>query len=295
MKDKNHPTVIRREGARFLSKRLVLLLVLMLSAGIALSSATAQRIDVKDRINSGEQINYEVYFKWGLIMSKAGNAHLSIRDSYYDHRPAFHSRLLFKTTGLFEKVFPMRDTLDCYFTTDMLLLHSQKRVDDNHDYLIDDLKFSYSDNKIYAHSHRYNLERTKIDTVLVSKSKYMLDMLGGTFYLRSIDWDDIPPNKAFPLEIAIGRERVNMSFRYTGQQIIERGDKKYRTRHFYVDIFDEAFTQNKEAAEIWVGDDENHVPVKIRAKLKIGAAEVYYKSAKGLKYPFSCEVKMPRQ
>lgn len=45
---------------------------------------------------------------------------------------------------------------------------------------------------------------------------------------------------------------------------------KYRTRHFYIDIYDDAFTQSKEAAEIWIGDDENHIPIKIRAKLKIG-------------------------
>ena len=33
----------------------------------------------------------------------------------------------------------------------------------------------------------------------------------------------------------------------------------------------------------WIGDDENHIPVKIRAKLKIGAAEVYYKDSYNLR------------
>lgn len=74
--------------------------------------------------------------------------------------------------------------------------------------------------------------------------------------------------------MAIGRERINISFRYTGQQIVERSETlKYRTRHFYIDIYDDAFTQSKEAAEIWIGDDENHIPIKIRAKLKIGAVK----------------------
>ena len=41
----------------------------------------------------------------------------------------------------------------------------------------------------------------------------------------------------------------------------------------------------KEAAEVWIGDDENHIPVKIRAKLKIGAAEVYYKDSYNLRAP----------
>ena len=56
----------------------------------------------------------------------------------------------------------------------------------------------------------------------------------------------------------------------------------------------DAFTQSKAAGEIWVGDDDNRIPIKIRAKLKIGAAEVYFKSAKGLRYPLSCEVKLKK-
>jgi hypothetical protein len=189
----------------------------------------------------------------------------------------------------------MRDTLDCWFTPDMLLTRAQKRVNENDYYLIDDLKFEYSGKKTTAHSHRYTPTRTKIDTLLVSKDGYMFDMLGASLYLRSIDFDNLNPGDVFPFKVAIGKDMVNITYRYSGQKVVERGNNKYKTRHFYIDIYDEAFTQNKEAAEIWVGDDENHVVVKIRAKLKIGAAEVYYKSSSGLKYPFSCEVKTQKK
>ena len=108
-------------------------------------------------------------------------------------------------------------------------------------------------------------------------------------YLRSLDWDKMKSGESFPFQVAIGRERINISFRYTGQQIVERSETlKYRTRHFYIDIYDDAFTQSKEAAEI-------HIPIKIRAKLKIGAAEVYYKSSKGLRYPLTSRVEIKRR
>ena len=99
-----------------------------------------------------------------------------------------------------------------------------------------------------------------------------------------------------PAALASDSGSVNISFRYTGQQIVERNETlKYRTRHFYIDIYDDAFTQSKEAAEIWIGDDENHIPIKIRAKLKIGAAEVYYKSSKGLRYPLTSRVEIRKR
>ena len=227
---------------------------------------------------------------------RAGHATLSIRDAEYEGEPSYHYRLIFRTSGIIEKVYKMRDTIDCHFTPDMLLLRSEKRVNENDYYLIDDIRFSYDRKKILAHSHRYTPTRTKIDTMLVTEDPHMFDMLGATMYLRSLDWDKMKSGESFPFQVAIGRERINISFRYTGQQIVERSETlKYRTRHFYIDIYDDAFTQSKEAAEIWIGDDENHIPIKIRAKLKIGAAEVYYKSSKGLRYPLTSRVEIKRR
>ena len=133
-----------------------------------LGPVRAQEIPVRDRFNPGERINYEIYFKWGLIMSRAGTAAMSINETQFKGKDAFHYQLLFNTSGLFEKVYTMRDTLECFFTPDMLLLHSEKRVNENDYYLIDELTFSYPDESIVARSHRYTPPRTKIDTLLVS-------------------------------------------------------------------------------------------------------------------------------
>lgn len=256
----------------------------------------AQKIAVRDRFSPGEEVEYELYFKWGLLMPRAGVASLSIQETEFEKQPAFHYRLLFRTTGVIEKVYSMRDTIDCHFSPEMLLLQSEKRVNDDDYYLVDRLRFSYQEEKIQAHSLRYTRTRTKIDTLLVSEAPYMFDMLGAALYLRSLDWEKMESGDQFPFQVAIGRDVVNISFRYTGQKIVEREDYlKYRTRHFYIDIYDEAFTQSKAAAEIWVGDDENHIPIKIRAKLKIGAAEVYYKNSQGLRYPFTSRVEMKRK
>lgn len=256
----------------------------------------AQKIAVRDRFSPGEEVEYELYFKWGLLMPRAGVASLSIQETEFEKQLAFHYRLLFRTTGVIEKVYSMRDTIDCHFSPEMLLLQSEKRVNDDDYYLVDRLRFSYQEEKVQAHSLRYTRTRTKIDTLLVSEAPYMFDMLGAALYLRSLDWEKMESGDQFPFQVAIGRDVVNISFRYTGQKIVEREDYlKYRTRHFYIDIYDEAFTQSKAAAEIWVGDDENHIPIKIRAKLKIGAAEVYYKNSQGLRYPFTSRVEMKRK
>ncbi|WP_165157562.1 DUF3108 domain-containing protein [Parabacteroides sp. ZJ-118] len=241
-------------------------------------------------LSHGERVDYELYFKWGFIMSKAGLATLSVKESEYQGAPSWHYSLLFRSAGVIEKVFRMRDTMDCHYSKEPRLLFSSKRTNEGDYYLVDDLRFAYQENdRVEIHSLRHTLRETKIDTMLMAKG-LVFDMLGATMYLRSLDWQTMSYGAESPFKIAIGRDLVNARFRYTGQQIVERKGAKFRTRHFYVDIYDEAFSQAKEAAEVWIGDDENHIPVKIRAKLKIGAAEVYYKDSYNLRAPLACRI-----
>ena len=131
--------------------RLWLIFLLLLSA----VCAKAQEIPVRHRFSPGEEVQYELYFKWGLLMPRAGHATLSIRDAEYEGEPSYHYRLIFRTSGIIEKVYKMRDTIDCHFTPDMLLLRSEKRVDENDYYLF--LLRQEEDTRsfppLYAHPH----------------------------------------------------------------------------------------------------------------------------------------------
>lgn len=286
-----HPVVRPTAWGGFGSKSWLLMLLLILFC--VADEGQAQCSTVDKVLHPGERVDYDLYFKWGILMPKAGLATLSVQDDCYQSEPAWRYRLLFRTKGVIEKVYKMRDTMDCYFSRrEARLLFSTKHSDEKDYYQIDDLTFSYpAADCVEVHSHRYTPTRTKIDTLL-SDAPCVFDMLGATMYLRSISWDQLNRGDEFPFHVAIGRDMVNARFRYTGQQIVEHGDVKYSTRHFFIDIFDEAFTQSKAAAEVWIGDDANHLPIKIRAKLKIGAAEVYYKEGYNLREPLTCRFEM---
>ena len=142
-------------------------------------------------------------------------------------------------------------------------------------------------------SLRYTAERVKIDTLLTASAP-MLDMLSATMYLRTMDWTRLRQGEAVPFRIAIGRDVVQVAFRYTGQEVVERDTIKYRTRHFFIDVYDEAFTQSRAAGEAWIGDDGNHLPIKVRAKLKIGAAEAHFIRSENTRVPVQCAVTIRR-
>ncbi len=241
-----------------------------------------------------EEINYEVYFKWGILMPKAGMAKAVMTKSTYDGRNAWRYRLLANSAGMVDKFFSVHDTIDTYFShTKPTLLFSEKRTNEGGYYQLDRLTFITKEGKPAVHSFRRSISTIKLDSIMVGE-KCIFDLLGSLTFIRSIDWTNMHIGDEVYSNVAMGRDMINVSYRYKGQQVLERGGAKFKTRLFVLDVYDESFTQSKESVEIWIGDDDNHVPVKIRAKLKIGAAEAYYHSSAHLKHPLSCRIVIPK-
>jgi hypothetical protein len=159
---------------------------------------------------------------------------------------------------------------------------------------MDELTFSYTGEKTTVRSLRYTPTVKKIDTTLMVASGYAFDMLGATFYIRTLDRNKLKIGDVFPCTVITGRNLIPTTFRYEGQAIVERNNIKYRTHYYIIDILDEVFSTKKASAEVWIGDDDNYIPIKIRTKLIIGYAEVHYKSSINLKKPLDCRVEIKK-
>ncbi|MDR1524039.1 MAG: DUF3108 domain-containing protein [Tannerella sp.] len=239
----------------------------------------------------GEKVAYDIYFKWGLIMSRAGDAAFSYnRDQSVDKASSCY-RMQFKSTKFFDNFFKIRDTLNTYYNDSHELVYSQKNTDEGGYYSVDKLTFTYGGENTKIHSLRYTPSRVRIDTVLTVEGD-VADLLGAIYYLRGLDRTKLYSGNTYPLTVAIGRDLVRIQFTYQNQAIVEYGKAKYSTRYFIIDIYDEAFESTKTSAEVWVGDDDNFLPVKVRSKLKIGYVEVYYKESSGLSHPLKCRIAM---
>ncbi len=294
MKDVRHLPDARRDVVRECRSNLKRILSLCLLLLGLLPEAGAQCTLPAGLFTEKEEVNYEVYFKWGILMPKAGMAKAVMSQTTYDGNPAWRYRLLANSAGMVDKFFSVHDTIDTYFSFHKpAILFSEKRTNEGGYYQLDRLTFLTKDDKPAVHSFRRSLSAVKLDSVMVGE-RCILDLLGSLTFIRTIDWSKMDLGHEVFSHVAMGRDMINVSYRYKGQQVIERGGAKFKTRLFVLDVYDESFTQSKESVEVWIGDDANHIPVKIRAKLKIGAAEAYYHSSSNLKHPLSCRIVMPK-
>jgi len=260
---------------------------LVFAATLSVSCYAAPPASVK----AGEAVSFDVYFKWGLIMPRAGDAIISFTNDKTVPNAPYRYRLLFKTAKFFDNFFCMRDTLVGYYSEDNKLLYSAKRTNDGDYYSVDELTFKYGEKDTEIHSRRYTKTRVKIDTVMRTED-FVTDLLGAIYFLRSIDRRTLQSGDAFDAVAAIGKDLVKMRYCYQNQAIVERGNVKYKTMYFKIDIHDDAFESTSTAAEVWVGDDDNFIPIKIRTKMKVGYAEIHFREATGLAHPLSSRIEM---
>jgi len=246
---------------------------------------------VEPPFKDGEVLKYDVNFKWGLVMLKAGTANYAIKNGFYENNPTYKANLDFKTTPFFDGIFKIRDTLMSHVNTNLEPLYHIRKINEGKTHYWEEIFIkTYSANYTKARIKRQNAGIVKLDTTMVADNAGY-DLLSIFMLARTLDYSQLTPEQTFRVSSFIGKDKVNITVHYKGQSVVEKDDNvKYKALLLVIDIGNEAFKESKNAMEIWVGDDKNHVPLKIVAKLKIGAAEANLTSCQNLKYPFTSKI-----
>ncbi len=242
---------------------------------------------------SGEQLNYDISYKYGIIMMKAGAARFRVSDYTYNHKPAILTTLDFKTTSFFDKVYKIRDTLYSYSDVNLTPLYHKRHVNEGNTNFTEQLFFlKQSKSQTKVRVKRENATVLKFDTIMITKGPGY-DLLNVFSFARALNYEELKLDQAFQVTTFVGKRQTKINIRYKGQSLFEKSETlKYNTVRFEIDIVDEVFDAEKTAMEIWISNDRNRIPVKLKAKLKIGAAEAVLSSYKNLKYPFTSEVRI---
>jgi hypothetical protein len=245
---------------------------------------------------AGEKLTFDINYKYGLVMVKAGTANYTIESSNYQNKNSYKSTLDFKTSSFFDRMFKMRDTLTSRITENLRPLYYKHSVHEGNYQFTEELFFlksgpEYSE----VHAKKESDQIIRIDTILTLNTE-TYDILNLFLYIRSFDFAQWQATPERHVSTIIGKDKVNITIRCEGQSVVERSDTlKYKTYKIAFDFTDKAFNESKNAIEVWLSDDKNRIPIKIRAKLRIGAAEVYLTSRENLKYPLSSEIIIPAQ
>ena len=222
-----------------------------------------------------ETWNYSIRYKYGLVVMKAGTANYRLQTANYKGNPALKSSLNLKTNPFFDKIFLLRDTLMSYSTLpDFHPLYHHRTVHEGNTHFKEEIRVQkFGEKYTELHIKRIQDEKIRIDTLLTMPNAGY-DVVNIFLYLRQLNYSDLNPGDNLHISTFLGKKKANLIIRYVKPVQIERSNKQQRKAfHLTIDVSNEVFSEAKNAMEVWISDDEYHIPLKIKAKLKIGAME----------------------
>lgn len=233
---------------------------------------------------AGEEMTYDLYFKYGLINTKAGISTLKTTAEKYDGKDALKMTLTAKSTGTVKKVFNLSDTLSCYMTKDLVPLAYFKNAEEGKDFTQEKVRYTYNSNGISINAVRYKNGEFKFDETLTSKS-CIYDMMSVVYYARTLNYSTMKKGDTSKIDFISGKKKVNMIIEYEGIDKVDANDnRKYDCIKLTLSIMDDAFSDKKEAMKVYITNDSNRMPIRLDSKLNIGSTRAVLKSYKGNRY-----------
>jgi len=240
---------------------------------------------------SGERLDYDLYFNWRFIWTKAGKAHLYTTDTIFDGKPALKVDLLSTGSKSADFFFKMRDTVMTVMTHDLLPRYYRKGSLEGGRYQVDEAWYSYPDDscRVYQRRTRPGTDYLREDTTTMNIC--IQDMVSSLMRSRSINPDTLEMNQKILIPIVSGKKVDMQTLIYRGRRLFE--SKNGNTYNCLVFSFVE-YTKEGDEEEVitfYITDDENHIPVRLDLFLNFGSAKAFLTHLEGNKYPMDSVVR----
>ncbi|MBO7637252.1 MAG: DUF3108 domain-containing protein [Paludibacteraceae bacterium] len=238
----------------------------------------------------GEVAVYNIYYNLGFVWIHAGDVEFSVKNVKENGVDHFYLQLAGYTIRSFDSFYRIRDTFHVSVTKDSLLPCNYREVKHEDTYFCD-RRYHYnfdSTPKVYCDFNRKGV-----------KSKDTLDMAAGVYDLlticyrfRSLDMSQVKVGDSFPFKMLYDKDTYNLGLTYKGVENIKlRNKTKHNALKFMPKLITGDLFKKEDDMVIYVSNDENHVPLYIEAKIKVGSVKVMLNSVKNTKYPFTSQIK----
>ncbi|MBR4801924.1 MAG: DUF3108 domain-containing protein [Bacteroidales bacterium] len=234
---------------------------------------------------SGERMNFVLNYTWGGVITDVGDATCTL--TYNEGK--YHVLVTGKTFRFFDMFFKVRERFETRFSESTLRPTRFYREAAEGKYR---MKNTLTFNKNYSVSSRtQKYDRPPYDTLLKGTANTM-DMLTLLFKSRTLDFENAPVGKKYPLEFAIDKEVYNIYFIFQGRENKKiPGNGTYKTLKFAVKVVAGNVFDGKEDMNIWVTDDQNKIPVFFESPILVGRVQGRLIAVSGNKYPLTSKIK----
>ena len=226
---------------------------------------------------SGESLRYKMSYSGFL---RAGTAVLEVHEKELNGKKVLHTVGTGWTSGMIKWFFSVDDTYESYFDKDTVKPYLFKRKIDEGGYKKHRItSFNYTSNKAYTQD--FTLQK---DTSVVFSN--VQDMLSSFYYLRNRNVKNMKKGEEVAIDMFMDSQVYPFKLRFLGREVLKTKFGKVKTLIFRPLVQSGRVFKAQESVTLWITDDANKIPIKMKADLAVGSLRAELESYKGLANPF---------
>lgn len=251
--------------------------VLLLSFFLIYLSIQGQ--NTSSAFQPGEWLKFRMHY--GLL--NASYATLQVNSATINNKEVYHVVGHGETTGVASWFFKVDDTYESYFDKKDGRPYRFVRKIDEGGYTKDvEINFDHktANAELNDRKNKKKLNFTLQDSIQ--------DLISAFYFLRNnYETEDFTKGKAVTLKMLYDDDGVfNFKLKYLGKEVVNTKYGKVECLKFRPYVQSGRVFKEQESLSLWVSNDDNKIPIRIKADLAVGSIKADLDGYNGLKHQF---------
>ncbi|MEN7550871.1 DUF3108 domain-containing protein [Rapidithrix thailandica] len=233
--------------------------------------------------SKGEELTYEA--SYGFFTAGKAVIHLDNAVHSLNNRPCYKVTVEGKSIGTFGMVMNIKDTWVSYIDTASIMPHKFYR--DITEGPVASSPYRLKETTWFDHKKQTaKVEQTKNGKYSLESftiPRYAQDIISGYYYLRTIEFDRLREGDHISMPAFFEDKVYDFKVKYLGKDQVRSNFGKIDCYVMSPVMPENSLFDGEHSIKFWVTNDENRVPLKIEAKMFVGAVKVDLVQYKGLK------------
>ncbi|MBN1649752.1 MAG: DUF3108 domain-containing protein [Bacteroidales bacterium] len=234
---------------------------------------------------SGEKLTYSAHYHWGLFWMEAGEVIFQVDTENTQSGKILKMKSIGRTLPKYDWLFKVRDTFSSTAVyPEMKPLTFKRSNSEGKDWVRNSYVFDYTQN-LLARDMESNVFARRIDTIVLPNVK-LLDIQTAVYYARLWNLEKAKPGDQRLLQIMLVGEFFTIPMTYQGKEIVKHENgKRYRCHKITTEVVAGMIFKANQEISIYVSDDENQIPLVVKAPILIGKVEAYLQQSEKVNFP----------
>lgn len=246
----------------------LLAILLFLTVGNAFS---------QDAFTTGEYFKFRIHY--GIV--NAGYATLEVKDAVRNNKKVHHVVGKGYTTGMTKFFFKVEDNYESYFDKQTGKPYQfVRKIDEGGYEKNQEGFFNQSKNTVTVKDYKNNTRKT------FSVPDDVQDMVSTFYYLRNHpDVDKMNVGESITVDMFFDDEVTKFKLKFIGRENLKTKFGTVPTMIFRPYVQAGRVFKEQESLTVWISDDQNKIPLRIKAELAVGSLKADLEQFKGLVGP----------